>query len=268
MRELPGAQQGDQWHAHKTGRITASEFNKLTAYSKTGLKKNPPVYEELQPRHDLRYRLMIERQTGRRQKNAYVNTAMEWGIEQEPNAKLMFESAMQKMIVPVGFVLHPTINCSGASPDGIVDDAVFEVKCPESKTFEEWWDQEGVPEEHQLQMQWQMACCELKRGIFMAYDPRLAEGHRCFFRDIKRDDAKIAWLESEVLKLDAEIEEMLRKRGLPPTEWVIEDGELALPSKHAPETKLNRQLRESMEALDVLDDDWEKIIERRAHAQA
>ena len=252
MRELPGSQQSDKWTQHKTGRISASEMNKLVAYSKTGLKKKPPVYEELQPRHDYRYRLMIERQTGRRQQNAYVTPSIEWGIQQEEPAKIVFELSTKKSIEPVGFVLHPTIDCAGASPDGIVGASVFEVKCPESKTFEEWWDIETVPPEHHLQMQWQMACCDLETGIFMAYDPRLAEGHRCFFRDIERDESIIGWLEAEVLKMDGEVEEMLLKRGLPPTVWNTEGTEVIhLPSKTQRKTAFVRSLEDAVLATEI-----------------
>lgn len=258
MRELPGGQQGDMWHEHRLGRITASRMNDLTAYSKAKGKEGV----ELQKRIDYRFELLAERLTRRLQKH-YVTPAMEYGIEAEDEAKQAFQLATGKMLMPVGFVLHPVFNFAGCTPDSVLEDAVYETKNPESTTYLEWFFGEGCPEEHVKQIQWQIACTKKSHGIFHARDARQPEKIRNIIRYIDRDSELIAKLEAEAVKMDAEIEALIAKAGLPPTEWVIEGGELALPSKYDPETKFNRQCRESLEALEVLDDDWEQIIEKR-----
>lgn len=236
MREMPGGQQGDKWMEHRCGRPTASRMNDVVAYSKTGLKKNPPEFNELEARIKYRYELLAERMTGREQRNRPPTQAMEWGSMMEDQAKQVFEMATGQMIIPVGFVLHPTIDCTGASADGILDDAILEVKCPETTTFLRWKLSPGVPEEHQLQMLWEMACCEREKGIFLAYDPRIKdENNRFFYRELARDNERIAWLESEVLKFDGEIEALLAELGLPPTVWNTKgDEEIHVPEQQWP----------------------------------
>ncbi len=256
MRELPGGQQGDQWHENRMGRITASRMNDLMDYTQKKV--------EGAKRKKYRFELLAERTTGMEQDNRPPTPAMQWGSDQEQFALRVYEKSCDVFLIPVGFVLHPIFNFAGASPDSLTEDAIVEVKCPESTTYLQWLLSGEVPEQHRDQMQWQMACTGRKKGIFIGYDPRQVKAPKIFFRDLARYDKRIAELEAEAQKMDEEIEAAIKELGYPPTEWVIEDGELALPSKHAPETKLNRQLRESMEALDVLDDDWEQIIERRA----
>jgi len=255
MRELPGGQQGDMWHEHRLGRITASRMNDLmerTAKGAEGAK-----------RKKYRFELLAERLTRREQENRPPSPEMQWGSDQEQFAVQMFEKACDQFIIPVGFVLHPTLNHAGASPDGLTQEAILEVKCPKSTTYLQWRLTDGVPEEHKDQMYWQMACTGRNKGVFIAYDPRQPESNRIFFRDLPRDEKRIAELEAEAIKMDAEIEAMIQQLGLPPTEWVIEDGELALPSKYAPKSKLNQDLEASLRATEVIDDDWEQIIERR-----
>src|SRR6185312_8854129 len=255
MRELPGGQQGDQWYDHKKGRISASGMNDLANYTKGGA--------ESAKRETYRYRLCAERTTRILQNNKPPTPAMQWGIDQEQFALQMFEKSCDLFVIPVGFVLHPTMDFAGASPDGLIEDATLEVKCPESTTYIKWKLSKGVPEEHVKQMQWQMACTGRQKGIFIGYDPRQPEGNRIFFRDLPRDNEMIAKLEAEAIKMNAEVEAMIRDMGLPPTQWLIEDGELTLPSKYAPKSKLNQDMEASLRATEVIDDDWEQIIERR-----
>jgi putative phage-type endonuclease len=244
MRELIAAQQTDQWRDHRLGRETASRMNDLTDYTQKGV--------EGAKRKKYRFELLAERTTHIEQDNRPPTPAMQWGIDQEQFALQMYEKACDTFIIPVGFVLHPKLNHAGASPDGLTDDAILEVKCPESSTYLRWkLEEDGVPKEHQKQMQWQMACTGRNRGIFIAYDPRQPESNRIFFRDLMRDDTVIAALEAECIKMDGEIEAMIAALGLPPTEWLIEDGELALPSKYAKKSKFAQELEASVLASEA-----------------
>jgi len=247
MRELPGGQQGDQWHDHRLGRVTASRMKDLMAYSGQEKKRGTP----LKARVDYAWELMAERTTRREQKNRPPTQAMQWGIEQEPFALALFEKTSNVFIMPVGFVLHPRFDFAGASPDGVTEDAIIEVKCPESTTYLKWRHVEGVPEEHKDQMYWQMACTGRRKGIFIGFDPRQPEGKRIFFRDLEWNQERISELEAEAVKINDEIEEMLRVDGFPPTEWLIEDGELALPSKYAKKNKFVQELESSVLASEA-----------------
>ena len=45
---------------------------------------------------------------------------MQWGVDNEPLARSAYEVAKDVLVKEVGFIDHPTITMSGASPDGLV----------------------------------------------------------------------------------------------------------------------------------------------------
>ena len=65
----------------------------------------------------------------------FVSAAMAWGAEKEAEAAEFYEFEHDVEVTRVGFLDHPTIAMSGASPDGLVGDAgLVEVKCPITAT--------------------------------------------------------------------------------------------------------------------------------------
>ena len=88
---------------------------------------------------------------------------------------------------------------SGASPDGLVgDNGMLEIKCPNTSTHVQTLLDEKIPKKYVDQMQWQMACAEREWCDFVSFDPRLPDGNDFFCTRLKRDDKRIADLESEV----------------------------------------------------------------------
>jgi hypothetical protein len=74
--------------------------------------------------------LVCERLTGVHAES-FVSSAMAWGVEKEAEARALYEFERDLQAVKVGFVDHPVIAMSGASPDGLVGDVgLIEVKCP------------------------------------------------------------------------------------------------------------------------------------------
>ena len=100
----------DEWKAARLGRLTASRIAKALARTKTGWGAS---------RANLRAELVCERLTGIAQ-DTYTNAAMQWGIDQEPAARAAYEFYRDCDVVTVGFIDHPRILMSGASPDGLV----------------------------------------------------------------------------------------------------------------------------------------------------
>jgi dihydrofolate reductase len=118
------------------------------------------------------------------------------------------------MVDTVGFVLHPTFDYAGSSPDGLVgDDGGLELKCPKTTTHIKWLMAGEVPEEHQAQCLWNMACCGRAWWDFMSFDPRLPDGMKIFIVRMDRDDARIAAIEAEVAKFNDEIEAAIKQLG-------------------------------------------------------
>jgi YqaJ-like viral recombinase domain len=111
----------------------------------------------------------------------------------------------------VGFIDHPTVLRSGASPDGLVGErGMVEIKCPNTATHCEWALAGRVPPEHELQMQWQMDCCDRDWCDFVSYDPRMPDGQQLFVRRTNRlgYDAMMD-LRKAVSDFDSEVELMI-----------------------------------------------------------
>lgn len=195
-------QRTTEWHAARLGKVTASRVADVIAKTKTGYGAS---------RANLMADLIVERLTGQ-PASTFSNAHMEWGTEQEPHARAAYSARIGELVEEVGFVDHPSVANSGASPDGFVgDDGLVEFKCPATATHLDTLLAQAVPAKYIPQMQWQMACTGRKYCDFSSYDPRLPEHLRIFVQRIKRDDEYIKMLETEVTKFLAELDEKLKQ---------------------------------------------------------
>ena len=136
---------------------------------------------------------------------------MLWGIENEPQARDAYEFYTDADVVQVGFVVHPKIEESGASPDGLVGDlGLVEIKCPNSATHIDTLLGEPIANRYLLQMQWQMACTERAWCDFVSFDPRLPGRMRLYVQRIKRDESVIAIITKDVELFLRELNTKLR----------------------------------------------------------
>ena len=182
-------QRTDEWFAARLGKVTASKVSDVVAKTKSGYGASRATYMS---------QLLVERLTGTRTE-FYSNAAMQWGTDTEPQARAAYEFITNNSVVEEGFIPHPTIEMSGASPDGLVDDfGMLEIKCPNTSTHVQTLLDEKIPKKYVDQMQWQMACAEREWCDFVSFDPRLPDGNDFFCTRLKRDDKRIADLESEV----------------------------------------------------------------------
>ena len=205
MRIIKCVQGSAEWLDIRRGKITASRIADVLAVLKKG--------GEGAARRNYRIEQIAERLSGRSEDH-YVSPEMEWGTEFEPIARSAYEIATESMVDTVGFVLHPTFDFAGSSPDGLVgDDGGLELKCPKTTTHIKWLMDGGVPEEHQAQCLWNMICCERQWWDFMSYDPRMPEGRKIFIVRMNRDEARIAEIEAEVSKFNDEVEAAIAKLG-------------------------------------------------------
>ena len=182
-------QRTDEWFAARLGKVTASKVSDVVAKTKSGYGASRATYMS---------QLLVERLTGTRTE-FYSNAAMQWGTDTEPQARAAYEFITNNSVIEEGFIPHPTIEMSGASPDGLVnDDGMLEIKCPNTSTHVQTLLNEKIPKKYVDQMQWQMACAEREWCDFVSFDPRMPEGNDFFCTRLKRDDKRIADLESEV----------------------------------------------------------------------
>jgi putative phage-type endonuclease len=195
-------QRTTEWHTARLGKVTASRVADVIAKTKTGYGAS---------RANLMADLIVERLTGQ-PASTFTNAHMEWGTEQEPHARAAYSARTGELVEEVGFIDHPRIVNSGASPDGLVgDDGLVEFKCPATATHLDTLLAGEVPSKYIPQMQWQMACTNRAWCDFVSYDPRLPEHLRMFVKRVERDDKYITTLEGEVKTFLAELNEKLEK---------------------------------------------------------
>jgi len=120
MASLLEANQGSkEWLAERAGRVTAS------ALSNVMMAKTAAGYQNYMAQ------LVCERLTGQ-PVETFKSAAMEHGNETEPQARAFYELETGNDVAEVGFIPHPLIEWSGASPDGLIgDDGLIEIKCPQ-----------------------------------------------------------------------------------------------------------------------------------------
>lgn len=178
-----------EWFAARCGLVTASRVADVVARTKSGWAASRANYEA---------QLIAERLTGV-VAEVFTNEAMRWGTDTEPFARAAYEFYRNADVTEVGFVAHPRITESGASPDGLVGgDGLVEIKCPNTATHIDTLLGATVPAKYLTQMQWQMACTGRTWCDFVSFDPRMPETMRLFVARVPRDADRIAELEAEV----------------------------------------------------------------------
>lgn len=205
-----------EWFAERLGKVTASRVADVVARTKSGWGASRANYMA---------QLVAERLTGVVQES-YTNAAMQHGIETEPEARSAYEFWRDAAVVEAGFIPHPSIGMTGASPDGFVgDDGLVEIKCPNTATHIDTLLGQAVPSKYVTQMQWQIACTGRAWCDFVSYDPRLPEAMRLFVRRVERDDVMVRALERDVVdflrELDATVDKLTALYSPAPRELTI-----------------------------------------------
>jgi len=194
-------QRTDDWFAARLGKVTASRVADVIAKTKTGYGAGRANYMA---------DLVVERLTGQKA-SSFSNAAMEWGTQTEPQAKAAYAAKTGILVEDVGFIDHPTVAMSGASPDGFAEEGLVEIKCPNTATHLEYVLAELPPLKYFTQMQWQMACTGRPWCDFVSYDPRLPERLQLLVVRVPRDDDYIKILEQEVITFLQELDDKLNK---------------------------------------------------------
>ena len=157
---------------------------------------------------------------------------MQWGIMQEDMARSAYEARHGLIVEQVGFIPHPTIAISGASPDGQVgEDGLIVIKCPTTGTHIDTLinsiyvieatargDSFGITkpdwiidEKYRYQMAWQMECTGRKWCDFISYDPRLPAELSYFCKRFVPGPEFMDAIREEVKRFLAELDELEAK---------------------------------------------------------
>jgi putative phage-type endonuclease len=222
-------QRSEAWFKERLGCVTGSCVDAVLAKATRGKP-------EATTRRNLKARLVVELLNGKPVEGwSYRSFDMERGEQLEPEARMAYELREGIAADSVGFVLHPTIPRFGASPDAYLgDDGLLELKCPKAANHMDYILGGVLPSEYRLQVMAELACTGRKWADFVSYHPDMPPHLQLFIVRVKRDEVAIAEIEAEVIKFNAEVEEVISK----------------LPKRDG-ETALEHQLKASVEAINA-----------------
>lgn len=205
----PHPQGSSEWLQDRCGRLNGSDVAAIFAAVKTG---------EAAARRDLRFKLVLERITGKPVSSDFTSKEMVWGTETEPHARMAFEMANDLTVRECGYCYSPD-SMMGASPDGLIEEngkiGIIEIKAPKSATHLGYLDGGVIPSIYQPQVNHTMLVTGAAFAYFVSYDPRFPEKLQRFQVRIERDQAKIDAHERAVLQFleeTATLEQQLRLR--------------------------------------------------------
>lgn len=190
----------EEWLKARCGKVTASKVADVIRRTKSGYSTSRKNYAAF---------LLCERLTGV-PTETYQSTEMRWGIEKEPEARTAYEFIKNTTVERVGFVDHPSIPMSGASPDGMIGVyGLLEIKCPNTATHLDLILHNKIDEDYLSQMQWQMACTGRKWCDFVSFDPRLPPHLQLVIKRVERDQRTIIEMETEVVSFIRELDSLI-----------------------------------------------------------
>jgi putative phage-type endonuclease len=204
MKVINHPQGSPEWLAARLGKVTASRIGDVIAKGRDGgASKTRAAYMG---------ELIGEILTGQSCAAFKGNDDTERGQETEPAARVAYEVTKRVMVDECGLVIHPRIERSGASPDGLVDDdGLLEIKCPRIHIHLDYLMSGAPPSVYIPQMAWQAACTERKWVDFVSYCPLMPDDLRLFVVRYIPTEKYIAQLEQAVHDFLGELDAKLRQ---------------------------------------------------------
>jgi len=188
-------QGSESWFDVRRGLVTASRIPDVISKTKTGWGSGRKNYMA---------QLIAETLTDKTAES-YTNAAMQHGIDTEPKARTAYEFHTDSKVEEIGFVKHPILK-SGASPDGLVNGGLIEIKCPNTATHIDYLLADKIPPKYEPQMLWQLECTSREWCDFVSYDPRMPEEMSLFIKRFERDDKRLDEMREMVAEFIEEME--------------------------------------------------------------
>lgn len=208
MRIIDCEQGTPEWHAARCGRVTGSRIADIVRQTKSGPSKMRATYLG---------EIVAERLAGVQSSDGYVSASMQHGKDNEDAARETYAFVHGIDVVRVGFVLHPTIDGAGVSPDSLAGESgLLEIKCPNTITHIQTLRGAPIDPDYAKQIQWGLACTGREWADFISYDPRLPADLAMKVIRVARDAEMIDFLENAVREfladVDAEIDALMKLR--------------------------------------------------------
>lgn len=254
MRVVCDDQDSAKWFDVRIGKVTASCIHFATKMVHKGsLKRNDKRWESSSERKAYISELAWGMIT-RTPVEHFVSRAMDLGkqFERVARAEYGFRFAPTEEIQRTGFVLHPTIDWLGSSPDGLLEHGGVELKVPQMPRHKVLMETGVIPEEWVMQCYCNMLCCEKEWWDLASYMPAdeqfgqeamaLPTEFRMFRKRFFRDEAIFAQMEEGATSA---IEEAIKK-----VEYLRE----MYPAKGQPRSKFVQELEAAVLAEEISED--------------
>lgn len=175
-------QNTEEWYKIRRGRVTASEVKRIMANGKgeDGLSIGARTYM---------YELLAELLTN--ESDSQSSPSIEWGTENEAEARLEYEIRTGNEVTEVGFIKYDGFNdLFGGSPDGLISEkGGVEIKCPNTKTHILNFLGESQSTNYKYQIQSNILINNLEWIDFISYDPRVVDyDKKMYIERINRDE--------------------------------------------------------------------------------
>lgn len=191
-------QRSEQWFAARAGKVTASKISDVLMKPTTAGFQNYLA------------QLVCERLTGTVSETC-TSAAMQHGTETEPQARAFYELVGGVSIDEVGFIDHPSIELTGASPDGLIGiDGLIEIKCPQQTKHIKNLLGGSIDRGYRLQMQWQMACTGREWCDFVSFNPTFPDEMQLHIQRVERDPNQIVEIETAVREFLADVDAQVK----------------------------------------------------------
>jgi len=187
-----------EWHELRRGKVTASRVADIMAKTKTGTSTSRANYL---------IELALQRVTGTIEES-FSNTAMQWGTDNEPYARMAYEASSNVFVEQIPFIDHPDIPWFGCSPDGLIgNDGLVEIKCPYQSAVH-WVNVKTneVPAKYVHQVHTQILVTQREWCDFVSFDPRMPERSKLLIKRVYRDEKLAAEIEASVKQFLEEVE--------------------------------------------------------------
>lgn len=192
-------QRSDEWHQARLQCVTASQVNKVLAKGNGATRKS--YMDQL-----------IAQILTKCPSSTWTTPEIQWGIDNEDDARARYEQETGIFVEETGFHLHPSIERFGASPDGLANgEGLVEIKCPNSTTFIKFLESGSISKGYRDQMTCQLSCTERKWCDFVMFDPRMPYELQIKIVRFQPTKEEIEEMETEVKKFTSEMEERLNK---------------------------------------------------------
>lgn len=200
MANLHDIQQGSpEWFSARLGKVTASKIADVM------MKPTTAGYQ------NYKAQLVCERLTGTATEG-FTSSAMQHGTDTEPQARAFYEMETGFDVDEIGFVPHPEIGMSGASPDGMVGEVgLVEIKCPQPAEHIRILTGGDIKRNYLLQMQWQMACTGREWCDFVSFNPALPFEIQMHCQRVEADATAQAEITKAVTDFLADVEATAKK---------------------------------------------------------